>query len=206
MHEPFVLDQLEPTAVVPDVDDLLAVVAAARGEADAIRGHAREQGFAQGRADGAAAGRADVMAQLQPGVQALDAAARALAADRAELADRVERRAVELALEIAAKIVAGAIEVEPERVLDVVRGALRCLVERERIQVLVHPDDLDLVRASMDALAAQLGGIEHVDVQEERRVGRGGAIVRTADAEIDASLAAKLDRARDVVAGELATP
>jgi flagellar biosynthesis/type III secretory pathway protein FliH len=55
----------------------------------------------------------------------------------------------------------------------------------------------------MDALAGQLGGIEHVDVQEERRVGRGGAIVRTADAEIDASLRAKLERAREVVVEEL---
>ena len=203
MAEPFLLEQLEPTAAVPDVEDLLAVVAAARAEADAIREQARAEGLALGRAEGAAAAREEALAQLAPAVQALSAAAEALVHERAQLADRTEERAVELALELADKVVAGAIEAQPARVLDVVRGALRCLIERERLQVLVHPDDLALVRESMAGLASELGGIEHVEVQEERRVGRGGAVVRTADAQVDASLKTKLERAREVVAAEL---
>jgi flagellar assembly protein FliH len=199
----FVLDQLEPTAAVPDVEDLLAVVEAARSEADAIREHARAEGFAMGHAEGAAAARAEAQAQLAPAVDALADAARALAAERSELADRVEARAVELAIELAEKVVAGAIEAQPERVLDVVRGALRCFMERERVQVLVHPDDLALVREAIAGLAAELGGIEHVEVQEERRIGRGGAIVRTPAAQVDAALRTKLDRAREVVLAEL---
>jgi flagellar biosynthesis/type III secretory pathway protein FliH len=203
MAAEFVLDQLEPTAEVPDVEDLLAVVAAARAEADQIRAQAREEGLAQGRAEGEAAARAESQALLQPALQALAAASDALAAERAEVAARVERQAVELALELAGKVVAGAVEAQPERVLDVVRGALRCLVERERVQVLVHPEDLAIVRESMDRLRGELGGIDHVEVQEERRLGRGGAIVRTPDAEIDADLRTKLDRARDAIVAEL---
>ena len=199
----FVLDQLEPTAAVPDVEDLLAVVAAARAEADQIRAQAREEGLAQGRAEGEAAARAESQALLQPALQALAAASDALAAERAEVAARVERQAVELALELAGKVVAGTIEAQPERVLDVVRGALRCLVERERVQVLVHPEDLAIVRESMDRLRGELGGIDHVEVQEERRLGRGGAIVRTPDAEIDADLRTKLERAREAIVAEL---
>jgi len=203
MAAEFILDQLEPTAEVPDVEDLLAVVAAARTEADQIRAQAREEGLAQGRAEGEAAARAESQALLQPALQALAAASDALAAERAEVAARVERQAVELALELAGKVVAGAVEAQPERVLDVVRGALRCLVERERVQVLVHPEDLAIVRESMDRLRGELGGIDHVEVQEERRLGRGGAIVRTSDAEIDADLRTKLDRARDAIVAEL---
>jgi flagellar assembly protein FliH len=199
----FVLDQLEPTAEVPDVEDLLAVVAAARAEADQIREQARAEGLEQGRAAGEAAARAEAEALLAPALQALAAASEALAAERAEVAERVEHQAVELALELAGKVVAGTIEAQPERVLDVVRGALRCLVERERVQVLVHPEDLAIARESMDRLRAELGGIEHVEVQEERRLGRGGAIVRTPDAEIDADLRTKLDRARDAIVAEL---
>jgi flagellar assembly protein FliH len=199
----FVLDQLEPTAPVPDVEDLLAVVTAARAEADQIREQARAEGLEQGRAAGEAAARAEAEALLAPALQALAAASEALAAERAEVAERVERQAVEFALELAGKVVAGAVEAQPERVLDVVRGALRCLVERERVQVLVHPEDLAVVRESMERLRGELGGIEHVEVQEERRLGRGGAIVRTPDAEIDADLRTKLDRARDAIVAEL---
>ena len=97
----FVLDELEPTAAPPAVEDLLAVVEAARGEADMIREQARAEGFAAGRAEGAAAGHAEAQAQLAPAVQALHAAVEALEAERATIADRVEQGAVELALELA---------------------------------------------------------------------------------------------------------
>jgi flagellar assembly protein FliH len=199
----FVLDQLQPAGDVPDVGDLLAVVESARAEADAIREAARAEGFAAGQAEGFAAAQAMAQAQLAPAVQALGTAAEALAAERGALADQVESRAVELALELAEKVVAGAIAAQPERVLDVVRGGLRCFMERERIQILVHPDDLGLVREAVDDLAAGLGGVEHVEVQEERRISRGGAIVRTPAAQVDASLRTKLDRAREVVMTEL---
>ena len=95
------------------------------------------------------------------------------------------------------------VAVRPDVVVDVVRGALRRLAERERVTILVNPEDLDLVRAASEALVAELGGIEHCDVQAERRVARGGAIVRTVEGEVDATLATKLSRARDVIADEL---
>ena len=109
MAAEFVLDQLEPEADVPDVEDLLAVVAAARAEADAIREQARAEGLAVGRAEGAAAARAEAHAQLDPALRALAAAADGLAGERAALAERVERQAVDLAFELSEKVVAGAI-------------------------------------------------------------------------------------------------
>ncbi len=83
------------------------------------------------------------------------------------------------------------------------RGALRGIVERERVTVLVHPEDLELVREAMDELRATLGGIEHCEVQAERRVSRGGAIVRTQDGDVDARVETKLLRAREVVEAAL---
>ena len=83
--------------------------------------------------------------------------------------------------------------------LEAVRGALRGMVERERVTVLVHPDDLGLVREAMTEMRAGLGGIEHCEVQAERRVARGGAVVRTPEGEIDARLDTKLARAREAV-------
>jgi flagellar assembly protein FliH len=201
--DPYLLEPLEPTAAPPDVDELHAVVSAARAEADTIRDEARAEGLLQGRLEGEAAALAEARAQLAPAVAALAAAERALVEEREQLTDRIEARAVELAVELAEKIVAGALEARPERVLDAIRGALRCLLTRDRIQVLVHPEDLPLVRDAMGTMAGELGGIEHVEVLEERRVDRGGAIVRTADAEVDATVRTKLERARELLADEL---
>jgi flagellar assembly protein FliH len=110
-----------------------------------------------------------------------------------------------LAMEVAQKVVAGTIAVEPERVLDVIRGALRTIVERERVVIQVNPEDLAIVREGLDELTGTLGGIEHVEVQEERRVARGGATVRTTVGEIDAKLQTKLDRAKTAVEAALSS-
>jgi flagellar assembly protein FliH len=171
------------------------VMAQAHADADAIR--------AQAHADGFAAGMEAARIELAPAAEAFASALADVARLRGEVADEVERGAVALGLRIAEQALAAAVEVEPERVVDAVRGALRRLSDRDRVTVLVNPEDLDLVREATRELQDRLGGIDTLDVQAERRVSRGGAVVRTAEGEVDASIETKLARAREVIAGEL---
>lgn len=191
------LEAPEPGPVA--LRDVESPLAAAQAEADAIRSAAR----AQGHADGLDAGLAEGRAAVADAARALEAALAEVQTLRDATAEAVEREAVGLALALAEKVVAGALAVEPERVLDVVRGALRRLAERRRVTVFVHPDDLDVVRAAAAGFAAELGGIEHCEVQAERRLARGGAVVRTDEGQIDASVETQLARARELVAAEL---
>jgi len=176
-----------------------AIVAQAEADAARVRDEARSAGFQEGFA----AGQAEARVQLEPAASALSEALAALRDLQARSADTVERHAVDLAVRIAEKVLAGALEVEPERVLDVVSGALHAIVERERVVVQVNPDDLELVRASVDDISRSLGGIDHLDVQQERRVPRGGALLRTAVGEVDARISTKLEKARAVIEAEL---
>jgi flagellar biosynthesis/type III secretory pathway protein FliH len=166
-----------------------ALVAAAEAEADRIRSEAR----AAGHAEGFAAGRELAVDEMAPTVHAALEVLGSMRALEGDHADRIEQQAIELAMQVAERVVAGAVSVEPSRVLDVVRGALRTLVERERVTVLAHPDDVELLREAFPDL----------DVFEERRVRRGGAILRTAYGEIDARLETKLERARETIVEEL---
>ena len=90
---------------------------------------------------------------------------------------------------------------QPERVLDVARNALRRLTERRHVTLVVNPADLELVSECVEQLQSELGGIEHLDVQSDRRVGRGGVVARTNAGEIDAGIDTQLARAREIVAG-----
>jgi flagellar assembly protein FliH len=175
------------------------VLARARAEADDVRHQARQDGHREGYAAGMEVAREE----LEPAASALAEALRGVQESRVELAEAMEARAVELALQIAEKVVAGTLEVEPERVVDVVRGALRCLVDRERVTVQVNTLDLELVRDSAEPLLATLGGIDHFEVQEDRRVSRGGAVVLSAAGEVDATIESKLERAREALEAEL---
>lgn len=176
-----------------------AVLHAAHAEADRIRAEAYQAGYDEGFA----AGHAEALGHLASSANALAQTVEETRRLAAEQAAATEFAAVALALAIAEKVIAGALAVEPERVVEVVRGALRSVVDRERIVIQVNPDDLDLVRDAVGELLSSLGGIEHVEVQQERRVGRGGALVRTSVGEIDATIETKLARARSLVEAEL---
>jgi flagellar assembly protein FliH len=194
LSAPIAFDQLEPVVIRrpgdgPSPEQIAAAIEQARAE-----------GFEAGRH----AGLAENEARIAVAEDGLRAAAGALVDERGAVADAVERSAVVLALRIAEQAVRAAVDADPERVLDAVQGALRALVERERVLVLVNPADLEIVRAGLTPLADGLGGIGNFEVQAERRVTRGGAVVRTADGEIDATLETKLERARSVLDDELA--
>jgi flagellar biosynthesis/type III secretory pathway protein FliH len=175
---------------------VLDEIAQARAEADELR--------AAAHAEGLAAGHEEALAAASPAVHALAAAVAAVHEQGLEAAEQLELRAVELGIAIAEKVLAGAVRAQPELVVEAVRGALRGIVERERIAVLVNPEDLELVRTAMVSLRAELGGIDHCDVQAERRVARGGAVVRHAHGEVDARIETKLERSREIVFDSLA--
>ena len=178
-----------------DAEEVLDVLAHAQAEAEQLRESAMAQGFA--------AGRADALAALEPALAALTQAIEDVREQQLAAAVELERRAVELGLALAQKVIGGALAVEPEKVVEAVTGALRGIVERERVIVLVNPEDLEIVSEAMDGLRASLGGIDHCVVEAERRVGRGGCIVRTPVGDIDARVETKLERAAEVVASAL---
>ena len=175
-------------------EEIADVLSAVRAEADRIRAEARAAGEAEGRAAGLAA----AQEAAQPALAALAAAAGAVTELRAQLAAEAERDAVELAIRLAEQIVAGAIAVQPERVVDVARNALRHLIERRHVTLVVNPADLEIVSESVEKLCSELGGIEHLSVQSDRRIGPGGAIARTEAGDIDAGLSTQLARAREI--------
>jgi flagellar assembly protein FliH len=164
----------------------------------------REQARVEGHAAGYAAGTEQARAEAEPLLASIAAAARSVADTREELAETLTAQAGELALLTAEHIIAGAIAAEPRRITDVVRGALRRLSDRHRVTVLVNPEDLDLLSESVRSLQAELGGIENLDVHADRRIARGGAIAQTVYGEIDVTIGAQLQTAREIVAAALA--
>lgn len=192
--------QLEaPAGSVRDVADVLS---AAYADAEQIR----RQAYAEGEAEGRAAGMAAVRAELEPSLLAIHDAAQAVDALRDEIVSELEHDAVALALRLAEQIVAGAIEVSPERIIDIAGVALRRIRDRRHVTLVVNPADLELMSSSVSRLQSQLGGIEHLSVQSDRRVARGGVLARTDEGEIDAAIETQLARAREIVAAELSPP
>jgi flagellar assembly protein FliH len=196
----YAFEQLEPSDPPPR-DAPARIIAQAAAEAERIREQARADGYAEGHI----AGRDDGGGDVASAASALRAAVAGVESLRTEAVDAVEADAIELALSLAGKILAGALQVRPELVVEVVQGALRRISDRRRITVLVNSADLEVVRAAIGDITAKGSGVELCDVQSEERVEVGSAIVRTAEGEVDASVQTQLERAREVVNASLET-
>jgi flagellar assembly protein FliH len=198
----YAYEQLESCALV--LSRLSGAQLAEVVDDGAVEQRARAETLRAAAAEGRAAGLAEAHEQIAGALGALREALAGVEALRAEVTERIERDAVELALSLAEQIVAGTLDVAPERVLDVVRGALRRLADRRRITIVVNPDDVELVSEQLDALRGELGGVDEGTVQSDRRIARGGAVVQTAEGALDLQIESQLERARAVVAEELA--
>jgi flagellar assembly protein FliH len=176
------------------------VMARALADAEQIREQARVEGYELGVKQGTEQARGEVASAIT----AIADAIRGISDTREELAERLTEQAGELAMLTAEHVIAGAIDAQPQRIVDVVRGALRRLSDRHRVIVLVNPEDLEALKQAVSNLQAELGGIEHLDVQADRRIARGGAVAQTAYGEIDVTINAQLQSARELVAAALA--
>ena len=81
----------------------------------------------------------------------------------------------------------------------------RAEVQRELDGLLleVSPDDLGIVQEGIGALAPGLGDLGRVEVVGDRRIPRGGCVLRTSEGEVDATHAAQLERARELLVDAL---
>jgi flagellar assembly protein FliH len=198
MTTSFVFEQIEAKGEIVGLsasphERSAQIVAEAHAQAHQIEAQARDAGFEAGRLEGIR----HAQAEVETALAAIAAAAAGLDAVRDAETERIERRAVELAISLAERIVHGALDADPERINDVVAGALRRIIDRDRLTIEVCPDDLESVRAWCDA-QTELDGAR-VDVRAERRVPRGGCVVRTVDGEIDARVSEQLESARAVM-------
>jgi flagellar assembly protein FliH len=166
------------------------LIAVAREQAEAIAANAREQGFAAGYAEGTAQAEraaADLLAHAER-------TAREVTEYRAQAIADSERELVELSLKIAEKVLQRTFETEPERVVDVLRGALRKTFTRDGLTVVCNPADLQRLQAAGPDLAGSLGGLKDLQFITDRRVAPGGVVVRTPAGDIDATIESQLDR------------
>jgi flagellar assembly protein FliH len=193
--DPFAFPVLEgePEQTSPLAREQALAAAHARAEAAAAEAAARA------RDEGFAAGLADAEEHIAPLRSALVAAVRTLEQHVEDAAVETERRAVELALALAEKILHTALDADPSLVVPVVTGALRRVANRETIVLDVNPADVDLVRAATGQIQSELGNLPRLEVAGERRVARGGCVVRTVEGEIDARLDTQLARAAEVL-------
>jgi flagellar biosynthesis/type III secretory pathway protein FliH len=168
-----------------------ALLASAEAEAEAVRQAAGEVRAAAER-DGRAAG--------------LQAAAEQLGARLAELAEaqvawlaRAESEALDLAVEMARRILGRELRADPAAVLAGAGEALRVAGPVRRLRVRLHPDAVAQLRHRSSALAGQVEG-RALELVADPALVPGDVVVETEAGQVDGRVERRLELFRAALA------
>lgn len=128
--------------------------------------------------------------QLQQGV--LDSLRQSVS----QVVHQSETALIELALEVAGKLVSG-LPINAEMVEAAVKGALAEVEESAELHITLHPDDLALLQQINSPVLLPGPGQEALHFQASSEVTRGGCVVQTRFGVIDARRETKLQLVRE---------
>ena len=183
----------QPAAALPSVRPPASppshsAPSAAHAELEAQVNQQLQQAFESGVREGETAVRQKLENDVRRAVEQLAVAAADVAASRSDAIRRAEADLVRLSLEIARRILHRELSVDPAALAALVRAALEKLASQQVCRVRVHPDQEQLVRATL----TQLGRGSDIEVVSDAAQPRGGALFETGSGSLDASIETQL--------------
>ncbi len=168
-------------------------------QVEEIQEEARKEGYKIGHAEGVAGGKKEIKQR----VSRLEQIFSTLQQPLEELDEEVEYELVTLAMAIAKQIIRRELKIEPGHVMGAIREAVGCLpLSSRNIQVLLHPEDAQLVREHLSVNASE----DAWKIVDTPSVSRGGCRIVTETSTVDATLERRLAAiAAQVLGGERAT-
>jgi len=170
-------------------EEARAIIEQSRREAAKIRHEAHAAGFAQGEQEG----RQRAEAELATLIAAFKNMGVEFEAVKREFYRAHQGTIIDLAIRIAQKIIHQEVVTNRDFITGVVTSAIRLAIDRERLKVRVHPDDVELCHRRRLDIIKHVDGIKQLVFEADETVGRGGAIVESGFGEIDARLDQQLD-------------
>lgn len=171
------------------------IIQMAEGEADKIRAAAREVGYKEGyeKVSNELADKFDqaIVATEQIRDHLFDN----IGAVYAEIKEQI----VDLAVEIAQKIIQRNVELDRTLIIDMISNCLKLTKDKTEIVIKVNPLDYDMVEEKKDFFYRRIRGIQSVIVEETEAVLQGGCIVETKSGDINADIAEQLLKIKEAV-------
>ena len=134
---------------------------------------------------------------LRAAGEALRAACQELEATTQRRLAAVEAQILDLAFQIAERVVGAELDTRPERVVDNVRQALARLAASDAT-VRLNPADMPVVQQALLELQAERNVGDMLSFEEDSRVERGGCIVVSENGSVDARPSTKFDQLRSM--------
>jgi len=145
-------------------------------------------------------GRAQAEAELAHLVQGLGEAIAALTRFRSEMLERYQSELLDLALEVARKVVDRELEQHPEHWLLLIRDGVRRALDRDHIRIRVATPLHAFLREHLDELRAELDGVKEFELLEDTTLPATGCVVETSYGDLDLGVESQITTIRSALA------
>jgi flagellar assembly protein FliH len=153
---------------------------------------ARLQGYNTGHEEGFAAGLAAAEELMATELHRLRKLLANVQQSHSTFFRAAERQVVDLALQIAQKVVERELENMPDLAVNVIRAALEEMDVRTAVRVRINPEDTELLQRRWAQVVPPGISPDHLELVADERVQVGGAIIETTQGLVDAQLDTKL--------------
>ncbi|HYJ17043.1 MAG TPA: FliH/SctL family protein [Candidatus Limnocylindria bacterium] len=156
-----------------------------------------EQLRQQASCENAAAGRAQALQEVMPSLVVFANAAQSLIVFEEQLISRCTPQIVGLALEIASKVIAKAVDADGEVVAAVLERAKQEALDAKQLRICLNPTDHQLL-AELRPDLVKIGndGKRTIEVVASAEIARGGCRLETESGIVDATLPTQIDEIR----------
>ena len=156
-----------------------------------------EQLRQQASCENAAAGRAQALQEVMPSLVVFANAAQSLIVFEEQLISRCTPQIVGLALEIASKVIAKAVDADGEIVAAVLERAKQQALDAKQLRICLNPTDHQLL-AELRPDLVKIGndGKRTIEVVASAEIARGGCRLETESGIVDATLPTQIDEIR----------
>ena len=131
--------------------------------------------------------------EFKRAIELLSNYAKLLSSEKEELASRYEKEILDLAFEIAGKILGHEIKERPKSIAEIVHTALLQVVDCQKITVRANPNDLSYLQNLRADLAGKLSQDARIELISDASVEAGGCVIDTEKGSLDARIDSQLE-------------
>jgi len=155
-------------------------------------GEARAEGYEEGRSRA----REEVLRDAKASLAQIRLMAESLLAERERSLREQEGEILEMAIQVAEKVIRAEAAVNREMVVRTVREAVGRATEKDQLLIRIHPDDLVALEDHLGDLREEFRSLGQVQIEEDRRITRGGCVVESRSGYIDGTVEGQLQQVR----------
>lgn len=166
------------------------LISRAQEEADQIRESAAKEGYRAG------------LEEAKQDIQNLREAILTFTTGKREVFEFIAPDILEIAIDIAKKIIKKEIEQDPQVVIETILSAMENISKEEsKITIKVNPIQVDLVRAELPEILSQKGSEVRINIIPDDTVQQGGCIFTTNNGIIDANIDTQFEILKEALKG-----